>query len=118
LWYNDNYSTEQFEYALTSLTKQYKDEPLVIGNDLRNEIRTNIKEWYYWEIPTWGSGDETTDWKMEAEKVGNMLLKIDPTLLIIIEGLNYANDMSPIRYDPIKLDIPNKLVYSFHYYNW
>jgi hypothetical protein len=26
--------------------------------------------------------------------------------------------MSPIRNDPIKLDIPNKLVYRFHYYDW
>jgi len=55
---------------------------------------------------------------MEAQKVGNMILQIDPTQLIIIEGLNFANKMSPIRNDPIKLDIPNKLVYSFHYYDW
>ena len=59
-----------------------------------------------------------TDWKLAATKAGNAILKEDPTQLIIIEGLNYANDMSPIKNDPIKLDTPNKLVYSFHYYDW
>jgi endoglucanase len=32
--------------------------------------------------------------------------------------MNYANDMSPIRDFPIELDVPNKLVYSFHLYSW
>jgi hypothetical protein len=55
---------------------------------------------------------------MAAEKVGNAILKIDPTQLIIIEGLNFATDMSGIRNDPIKLDVANRVVYSYHYYSW
>lgn len=88
---------------------------MVIGNDLRNEIRTDRKDLM---IPTWGSGHERTDWAMAATKAGNAILAEDPTQLIIIEGLNYANDMTPIKTDPIKLDVSNRLVYSFHYYDW
>ena len=88
---------------------------MVIGNDLRNEIRNDNNDSL---VPDWGSGNEATDWKMAATKVGNAILKVDPTQLIIIEGLNYANDMAPIKTDPIQLDTPNKLVYSFHYYSW
>ena len=88
---------------------------MVIGNDLRNEIRFDLKEKL---VPTWGSGLVNTDWKMAATKAGNAILAEDPTQLIIIEGLNYANDMSPIKTDPIQLDVPNRLVYSFHYYDW
>jgi len=48
LWHNDKYSAVEFELALVSLTRQYKDEPMVIGNDLRNEIRINKKNWLHW----------------------------------------------------------------------
>ena len=115
LWHNKNYTADQWVEALTSLAKTYKDEPMVIGNDLRNEIRTDVKELL---IPTWGSGNVSTDWKMAATKAGNAILAEDPTQLIIVEGLNYANDMSPIKTDPIQLDVPNRLIYSFHYYDW
>lgn len=88
---------------------------MVIGNDLRNEIRDDSVEGL---TPDWGSGNVATDWKMAATKAGNAVLKADPTQLIIIEGLNYANDMMMIKTDPITLDTANKLVYSFHYYSW
>ena len=67
--------------------------------------------------PTWGTGGET-DWKKAAEDAGNDLLKINPNLLIIIEGLNYALDLTPIKKYPIHLNVPNKLVYSSHAYSW
>ena len=115
LWHNKEYSADQWEEVLTSLAVTYKDEPMVIGNDLRNEIREDLKNGL---IPKWGNGKVKTDWKMAAEKAGNAILKEDPTQLIIIEGLHYANNMSPIKDDPIQLDVPNQLVYSFHYYDW
>jgi hypothetical protein len=55
---------------------------------------------------------------MAAEKVGNKILEIDPTQLIIVEGLNFATDMSGIRNDPVKLNVDNRVVYSYHYYSW
>ena len=100
---------------LVAMTERYIDEPYVIGNDLRNEVRLDA-----WNIimPRWGNGDERSDWKMMAEKVGNAILKINPTHLIIVEGLNFAGDLSPIRQKPIKHEVSNQLVYSFHIYDW
>ena len=91
---------------------------MVIGNDLRNEIRADLSHLLEPLRPNWGSGKEATDWKMAATKAGNLVLQEDPNQLIFIEGLNYANNMQPIKTDPIELDVPNRLVYSFHYYSW
>ena len=97
------------------MSERYKSNPLVIGNDLRNEIRADSKNFLK---PTWGSGNASTDWKLAATNAGNEVLKRTPDSLIFIEGLNYANEMSMIRDSPITLDVPNKLVYSFHLYSW
>ena len=55
---------------------EYKDEPMVIGNDLRNEIRDDVFELL---DANWGSGNIERDWKMAATKVGNKILSVDPT---------------------------------------
>ena len=88
---------------------------MVIGNDLRNEIRSDVLEFL---VPSWGDGHESTDWKQAATKAGNAILAENPNQLIIVEGLSYANNMSPIKESPIQLDVSNRLVYSFHFYSW
>ena len=50
--------------------------------DLRNEIRKANGF-----IPTWGDGNEKTDWRLAAEKIGNQILEIAPDWLIIVGGL-------------------------------
>jgi len=49
--------------------------------------------------------------------MGNKLLEIDNDLLIIIEGLDFATDMTMIKSSPIKLNVENRLIYSAHYYD-
>ena len=82
---------------------------------MRNEIRNDI-----WRLlfPGWGNGNPNTDWKLAATQAGNEVLKKNPGQLIIVEGLSYANQMTMIKDSPIKLDVPNKLIYSFHLYSW
>ena len=75
LWYNKNYSEDKFFDALIDLTKRYKDNPMVIGNDLRNEIRTDTEEDL---IPTWGDNNVKTDWRLAAIKAGNLVLEQNP----------------------------------------
>ena len=41
LWYNSNYTAEQWKKAVVQMSVRYKDNTLVIGNDLRNEIRND-----------------------------------------------------------------------------
>ena len=115
LWHNQNYTDEQWIQAVQDIAARYSHIPMVVANDLRNEIRADYNNNLY---PSWGSGDKDTDWKDAATRAGNAVHKEVPDQLIIVEGLSYANDMSPIKTDPIQLDKPNKLVYSFHYYDW
>ncbi len=80
------------------ISARYKDNLLVIGNDLRNEIRNDYNNNLF---STWGSGDFDTDWKLAATNGGNLVLKHNPNMLIFVEGMSYANDMSPIKNSPI-----------------
>lgn len=97
------------------MSARYKDNKLVIANDLRNEIRPDEINKL---IPTWGSGDVATDWKLAATNCGNQVLSVAPDQLIIVEGTTFAGNLSMVRFDPITLAVPNKLVYEFHYYGW
>jgi endoglucanase len=75
LWHNANWSEEDWLNALVSLTMRYADQPMVIGNDLRNEIRSDNVDGLY---PTWGSGQASTDWRMAATAAGNKILQVNP----------------------------------------
>ena len=96
------------------MTERYIDEPYVIGNDLRNEVRLDA-----WNIimPRWGNGDERSDWKMMAEKVGNAILDVNPNHLIIVESVQSGAEFNTIKNDPLVLKVPNRLIYSAHYYD-
>lgn len=60
LWHNKKYSAEAWFNANAQISARYKNNLLVIGNDLRNEIRKDENNKLY---PTWGTGDVDTDWK-------------------------------------------------------
>ena len=88
--------------TLAERTKKY---PMVIGADLRNEIR-----------PLFGIPWE--DWARAVERASARLAPIDPRLLIVVEGLNSAQDFTGARRTPITTAVANKLVYSPHVYPW
>lgn len=112
LWFNDDQTTEQFMTDWEWMVARYKNNPWVIAADLRNEIRSGPTG-----EPKWGTGDER-DWHRTAESLGNRLLRINPDLLIIVEGLNYATDFSGVAAKPIQLSVPNRIIYSPHNYSW
>jgi endoglucanase len=68
--------------------------------------------------PTWGTNDTLTDWHRAATIGGNTVLSNNPNLLIIVEGLNYATDLTKLTAPLVSLSVPNKLVYSGHVYSW
>ena len=42
---------------------------------------------------TWGDGNESTDWRLAAERAGNAILEVNPDWLIVVEGVEtYDND--------------------------
>lgn len=106
LWYNDQYPETNWIADWQGMVRRYKAQPAVVAADLRNELRATA---------TWG-GNPLYDWHGAAERGGNAVLDANPNLLVIVEGVNYAGDLTGVAGLPISLRIPNRLVYSSHDY--
>jgi endoglucanase len=108
LWYNADYPESKWIADWQGMVRRYKNVPQVIGADLRNEPRADA---------TWG-GNAATDWHAAAERGGNAVLRISPNLLIFVEGINYAADLTGVAQLPVQLNVPNRLVYEAHDYSF
>jgi endoglucanase len=91
---------------LVTVMKPHVDNPLVVGVDLRNEVR-GMAGRFLWD-----------SWALAAERASKKLHEIQPEWLMIVEGVQSANDLSGARYQPVRLDRLHKLVYSSHVYGW
>lgn len=111
------------------LAQRYKNNKMVVGADLRNEVRTGkYRNTFIPVFPNWGRGD-VNDWHQAATDAGNRILAINPDLLIVVEGINWTGTipllgsgerphLQPIRERPVNLIVPNKLVYAAHNYSF
>jgi endoglucanase len=115
LWYTSSVPESTWIADLKALAARYKGDTTVIGIDLHNEPH---------DPACWGCGDQATDWRLAAERAGDAVLSVNPDLLIFVEGVQtYAgvsgwwggNLMGAGQY-PVRLDVPNRLVYSAHDY--
>lgn len=97
---------EQWIENWETVMKRFTSNSLVIGVDLRNEVRG------LWGTMPWSK------WADAAEKCGNRLLKMNNDWLVVVEGTESANDLSGARTRPIVLDVTDRLVYSAHVYAW
>lgn len=113
LWWTHKYPEEVWLEALEGMADRYQDNPLVVGMDLRNELRSA-----HGHSPTWGDGSVKYDWGLAAEKAGSNVLAVNPNLLIIVEGLEYAGTVEGAKVDPVELTHPAQIVYSGHLYTW
>jgi endoglucanase len=108
LWYNAEYPESSWISDWKSMAARYRDDPLVVGADLRDEPRGPA---------TWG-GPAATDWHAAAERGGDAVLSVNPRLLILVEGVDFAADLSGVRTLPVELDVPHRVVYEAHDYGW
>ncbi|MCP4887928.1 MAG: cellulase family glycosylhydrolase [Planctomycetaceae bacterium] len=114
LWYSDKYPESVWISNLTALAKRYARNPSVVGIDLHNEPHGTA---------TWGDGS-ANDWRLAAERAGNAVLDANPDLLIIVEGVEttssgsywWGGNLSNAGEAPVRLNVPNRLVYSAHDY--
>lgn len=115
LWYNDylpqslcriRQSEEQWMDHWLQIMTPHVNNPLVIGADLRNEVRA------LWGTLTWDH------WASAAERAGNTLLRLRPDWLIIVGGLGSQNFLDGVRNRPVRLLLPDRVVYSSHIYSW
>ena len=108
-----------------TIARRYRGNATVIGYDLWNEPLG------YPGMSTWEEGDRnpTHNIRFMYERTGNAILAIDPTKLIICMGpmngqRSIADARSPAPWGdlsvagkyPVRLTVPDKLVYSVHNY--
>lgn len=118
LWYTDEVPESKWIEDWVFLAKRYKKNSSVIACDLHNEPHGSAQ---------WGNEDPATDWKAAAERAGNAILKANPNLLIIVEGIQHGKNgdaywwggaLDKVREFPVTLSIAHKVVYSPHDYGY
>jgi endoglucanase len=115
LWYTDRLPESRWISDWVMLAQHYHDNPTVIGADLHNEPHGEA---------TWGSGVQATDWRLAAERGGNAILSVNPSWLIVVEGIEayqnqyywWGGNLMGARQFPVRLVHPAQLVYSAHDY--
>jgi len=122
LWYVDEVDEAKWIEDWQFLAKRYKGNPTVIGADLHNEPHGTA---------CWGCGEEKRDWRLAAERCGNAIHEVNPDWLIIVEGNDHYGEegwqkgesywwggmLKGAKEFPVRLNVPNKLVYSAHDYD-
>lgn len=129
-WTNWTYpqSTAQWQADWVFMTNRYKSNALVAAADLRNEVRTMNGNGDLDPIsPTWGDHGGN-DWRQAATDAGNAVIKANPKMLAIVEGINFTGTTAALgawrphlrpTYDaPVGLAKPSKLMYAAHNYGY
>jgi endoglucanase len=101
--------------AWRALASRYRGQPAVVGADLRNEPRRDRTlgigvRWTGRHLPV------GQDWPRAARRAGNAVLRANPSLLVLVEGSNYATDLRGVARRPVRLAVAHRLVYSAHDY--
>ncbi|OEK08246.1 glycoside hydrolase [Flavivirga aquatica] len=125
LWYTNNVTEQQWINDWVFIADRYKEFDAVIGMDINNEPNGKIDNL---EGARWGSNDQY-DWRLASEKCGNAILTANPNVLIIVEGIEayrkpngdltsywWGGNLQGARDFPVRLNAPNKLMYSPHEY--
>jgi endoglucanase len=116
LWFSDRWPAGRFLAAWQGMAARYKSNPLVAGMDIMNEPRRSRVRGRVL-TPAWGTGSRT-DIAAIYTTAGNLIHEISPDLLIICEGLGFAADLTGVARHPVRLERPDKVVYSLHDYSW
>ncbi|MEV7612515.1 cellulase family glycosylhydrolase [Streptomyces sp. NPDC089799] len=122
--WNSSQSTRQWTDDWVFMARRYRAEPRVAGADLYNEVRRDV-----WDDPNWGLGD-AHDWHAAAQEAADRILtEANPDLLVVIEGINWTGipvdgfahgrpTLTPARILSHTPPVPDKLVYSAHFYGY
>ncbi|MFI7044004.1 cellulase family glycosylhydrolase [Streptosporangium sandarakinum] len=137
LWYVSATPESTWIDDWKTLARRYAGNTTVIGADLHNEPHaegTNPAA----TGSCWGCGDPARDWRLAAERAGNAVLSVNPDWLIFVEGVScpsgglsnvwdndpsndedcgwWGGNLSKAGQFPVRLSVPNRLVYSPHEY--
>ena len=115
LWYTSRYSEQRWIADWTMLATRYAKDPTVVGVDLHNEPHGPA---------CWGCGDPKRDWAAAATRAGNAVLRVNPKLLVVVEGVErqkssttwWGGGLADAKKHPVTLTVAHRLVYSIHDY--
>jgi endoglucanase len=117
LWWTAQYPESSWIKDWQTMAARYSPggvhpQPAVVGAELRNEIRNvNGVGKAVWD----GSGSKF-DWASAATRGGNAVLAINPSWLIVVDGITFSLDLRGAATHPIVLNVPNRVVYAAHDY--
>ncbi|MDQ1288740.1 MAG: endoglucanase [Actinomycetota bacterium] len=138
LWNGNSVSEASMIADWKTMANHYKNNTTVVGADLFNEPHAEGTD-PNGTGANWGGGG-ARDWRLAAERIGNAILSVQPNWLIIVEGVScdlpsggspdtwdnkpddpmtcgwWGGNLSMAREFPVRLDVPNRLVYSAHEY--
>lgn len=105
---DETYTLAQWKASWLFMVDRYKHLDFMLGADLHNKPH----------LMEWGA------WADLAENAGNAILAAAPHWLIFVEGVAthgansywWGGELSGVATRPIKLTVPNRLVYSVHEY--
>jgi cellulose 1,4-beta-cellobiosidase len=83
-WYTDGYPPSDFEACWQWLAQHYANDDTIIAMDLFNEPHGGPGGD---DMAKWDNSTDKNNWKYEAEKVANLILDVNPELLIVVEGI-------------------------------
>ena len=142
LWYDaaNGFPQSSFIADWQHMALLFTGDPALTGVDLFNEPHsfghpTTCAAYLAGHGSSWGScggqSNPDTDWRAAAALAGNMILQMNPNLLIIVEGTTLAPDgaggldpsdwgtsLAAAGAQPVALTTPGRLVYSVHEYVW
>jgi len=111
LWHTARFATRDWVASLVALASRYRDNPLVVGIDIRNEIHDQDGT-----VITWGkTADVDSDWKAATLLADAAIREVNPDVLVIVSGLSRAYDLRAMQ------DLQNyrsKYVFTTHVYTF
>jgi hypothetical protein len=116
LWNLRNYSVFTWLDCLEHMADRYKNNSLVVGIDIRNEIH-DMDGVYI----TWGKSNSiTSDWRSASSIAAKRIEAVNQNMLVIVSGLCFGYDFTEMMDDPGPVSALNrrKLVYTAHVYTW
>ena len=84
LWYDSNFSTDDWLEALSWFADYYKDDDTVIAIDLKNEPHGKTDDGIF---AKWDGSSDENNWRYAAERGAKACLDKNPNLLIMVEGI-------------------------------
>uniref|UniRef100_A0A7S4UU50 Glycoside hydrolase family 5 domain-containing protein n=1 Tax=Alexandrium monilatum TaxID=311494 RepID=A0A7S4UU50_9DINO len=119
LWWNDRYPHKVWLAHVRDLTLRFSKpeyKGMVVGFDLRNEIRSSevAGRWY---VARWGRGSQEEDWRQAAMEASEYVLR-NSQMLAIVEGIQYAAVLCMLAENPLPAWMANRTLYSAHQYKW